>query len=104
MKIMWNVETKAGNSNALVISFTRNKKKIRNLNDVLQNTKAQILKEGQKDLSLKRSQEMQKIKRAESPKSKPAARTSKKEFPKGNNKIQVEKKWKFNFGKNNKLK
>jgi hypothetical protein len=69
--------------------------------------KAQIpAKEGDKDRAefKAKPRDEEKSRGDESPsKSKPAAKKpSKKEYPKGNNKIQVVEKVKFNFGKNKK--
>lgn len=102
--------------NGLVIHLRGTKENPKNPNDVLAKHKAEIpKKEGQKERpdSSKSEQAKQfkakpkdedKARGDHSPsKSKPAAkRTSKKEFPKGNNKIQVVEKVKFNFGKNKK--
>ena len=93
--------------NGLVIHLRGTKENPKNPNDVLAKHKAQIpAKEGapeRKEFKAKPKDE-ERARGDQSPsKSKPAAkRTSKKEFPKGNNKIQVEEKVKFNFGKNKK--
>ena len=93
--------------NALVIHLRGTKENPKNPNDVLAKHKAQIpAKEGASERPefKAKPRDADKSRGDEAPsKSKPAAkRTSKKEFPKGNNKIQVVEKVKFNFGKNKK--
>jgi hypothetical protein len=93
--------------NALVIHLRGTKENPKNPNDVLAKHKAQIpAKEGDKDRAefKAKPRDEEKSRGDESPsKSKPAAKKpSKKEYPKGNNKIQVVEKVKFNFGKNKK--
>ena len=94
--------------NGLVIHLRGTKENPKNPTAVLAKHKAEIpKKEGQKERPefKAKAKDEDKARGDQSPsKSKPAAkRTSKKEFPKGNNKIQVVEKVKFNFGKNKKL-
>lgn len=93
--------------NALVIHLRGTKENPKNPNDVLAKHKAQIpAKEGASERPefKAKPKDEDRARGDQSPsKTKPAAkRTSKKEFPKGNNKIQVVEKVKFNFGKNKK--
>jgi hypothetical protein len=93
--------------NGLVIHLRGTKENPKNPNDVLAKHKAQIpAKEGSKErVEFKpKAKDAERSRGDESPsKSKPAAkRPSKKQFPKGNDKIQVVEKVKFNFGKNQK--
>ena len=93
--------------NGLVIHLRGTKENPKNPTAVLAKHKAQIpAKEGQKDRPefKAKPKDEDRARGDQAPsKSKPAAkRTSKKEFPKGNNKIQVVEKVKFNFGKNKK--
>ena len=93
--------------NGLVIHLRGTKENPKNPMAVLAKHKAQIpAKEGQKDRPefKAKPKDEDRARGDQAPsKSKPAAkRTSKKEFPKGNNKIQVVEKVKFNFGKNKK--
>jgi hypothetical protein len=91
--------------NALVIHLRGTKENPKNPNDVLAKHKAQIpVKEGSSDRAefKAKPRDEEKSRGDQSPsKSKPAAkRPSKKQFPKGNDKVQVVEKVKFNFGKN----
>jgi len=93
--------------NGLVIHLRGTKENPKNPTAVLAKHKAEIpAKEGQKERPefKAKPKDEDKARGDQSPsKSKPAAkRTSKKEFPQGNNKIQVVEKVKFNFGKNKK--
>jgi hypothetical protein len=93
--------------NGLVIHLRGTKENPKNPTAVLAKHKAQIpAKEGQKDRPefKAKPKDEDRARGDQAPsKSKPAAkRTSKKEFPKGNNKIQVVEKVKFNFGKKKK--
>jgi hypothetical protein len=93
--------------NGLVIHLRGTKENPKNPTAVLAKHKAEIpSKEGQKERPefKAKPKDEDKARGDQSPsKSKPTAkRTSKKEFPKGNNKIQVVEKVKFNFGKNKK--
>jgi hypothetical protein len=93
--------------NGLVIHLRGTKENPKNPTAVLAKHKAQIpTKEGQKDRPefKAKPKDEDRARGDQAPsKSKPdAKRTSKKEFPKGNNKIQVVEKVKFNFGKNKK--
>lgn len=93
--------------NGLVIHLRGTKENPKNPAAVLAKHKAEIpKKEGHKErFEFKaKPKDEDKARGDQSPsKSKPAAkRTSKKEFPKGSNKIQVVEKVKFNFGKNKK--
>jgi hypothetical protein len=93
--------------NGLVIHLRGTKENPKNPTDVLAKHKAQIpVKEGvsERPEFKAKPKDQERARGDQSPsKSKPAAkRTSKKEFPKGNNKIQVVEKVKFNFGKNKK--
>ena len=95
--------------NALVIHLRGTKENPKNPNDVLAKHKAQIpVKEGASERAefkpKPKAKDEDRARGDQAPsKSKPVAkRTSKKEFPKGNNKIQVVEKVKFNFGKNKK--
>jgi hypothetical protein len=93
--------------NGLVIHLRGTKENPKNPNEVLAKHKAEIpVKESQKERPefKAKAKDEEKYRGDESPsKSKPAAKkTSKKEFPKGNNKPQVVEKVKFNFGKNKK--
>ncbi len=93
--------------NGLVIHLRGTKENPKNPNDVLAKHRAEIPK---KESDSKRpefkpkAKDTEKSRGDESPsKSKSAAKKpSKKQFPKGNNKIQVVEKVKFNFGKNKK--
>ncbi|TRX40785.1 DUF1456 family protein [Flavobacterium restrictum] len=93
--------------NGLVIHLRGTKENPKNPNAVLAKHKAEIpVKDGDaKRAEFKpKPKDEERSRGDESPsKSKPAAKKiSKKEFPKGNNKIQVVEKVKFNFGKNKK--
>ena len=93
--------------NGLVIHLRGTKENPKNPTAVLAKHKAQIpAKEGQKDRPefKAKPKDEDRARGDQAPsKSKPATkRTSKKKFPKGNNKIQVVEKVKFNFGKNKK--
>lgn len=93
--------------NGLVIHLRGTKENPKNPNDVLAKHKAQIpAKEGTAERKEFKAipKDADRARGDQSPsKKKPVAkRTSKKEFPKGNNKIQVVEKVKFNFGKNKK--
>jgi hypothetical protein len=93
--------------NGLVIHLRGTKENPKNPTAVLAKHKAQIpTKEGQKDRPefKAKPKDEDRARGDQAPsKSNPATkRTSKKEFPKGNNKIQVVEKVKFNFGKNKK--
>jgi hypothetical protein len=93
--------------NGLVIHLRGTKENPKNPNDVLEKHKAQIpAKEGAAERKEFKAipKDADRARGDQSPsKKKPAAkRPSKKEFPKGNNKIQVVEKVKFNFGKNKK--
>jgi hypothetical protein len=93
--------------NGLVIHLRGTKENPKNPNTVLAKHKAQI---PTKENTAERKEfkatpkDADRARGDQSPsKKKPAAkRTSKKEFPKGNNKIQAVEKVKFNFGKNKK--
>jgi hypothetical protein len=92
--------------NALVIHLRGTKENPKNPTAVLAKHKAEIpLKEGASERAefKAKPKDEERARGDQRPnKSKPAAkRTSKKEFPKGNNKIQVVEKVKFNFGKKN---
>jgi hypothetical protein len=93
--------------NGLVIHLRGTKENPKNPNDVLAKHKAQIpAKDGSKDRpefkAKPRDEERSRGDEAPS-KSKPAAKNnSKKQYPKGNSKVQVVEKVKFNFGKNKK--
>lgn len=91
--------------NALVIHLRGTKENPKNPNDVLAKHKAQIPnKDGAKERPefKAKPRDAEKARGDEAPtKSKsPAKKPSKKQFPKGNNKVQVVEKVKFNFGKN----
>jgi hypothetical protein len=91
--------------NALVIHLRGTKENPKNPNDVLAKHKAQIpTKDGAKERPefKAKPRDAEKARGDEAPtKSKsPAKKPSKKQFPKGNNKVQVVEKVKFNFGKN----
>jgi hypothetical protein len=91
--------------NALVIHLRGTKENPKNPNDVLAKHKAQIpAKDGAKERPefKAKPRDAEKARGDEAPtKSKsPAKKPSKKQFPKGNNKVQVVEKVKFNFGKN----
>ena len=91
--------------NALVIHLRGTKENPKNPNDVLAKHKAQIpAKDGAKERPefKAKPRDSEKARGDEAPtKSKsPAKKPSKKQFPKGNNKVQVVEKVKFNFGKN----
>ena len=93
--------------NALVIHLRGTKENPKNPTAVLAKHKAQIpVREGAPERAefKPKPKDEERARGDQSPsKSKPAAKkTSKKEFPKGNNKIQVVEKVKFNFGKNKK--
>jgi hypothetical protein len=93
--------------NGLVIHLRGTKENPKNPNDVLAKHKAQIpVKEGLKDRAefKPKAKDAERSRGDESPsKSKPAAkRPAKKQYPKGNDKIQVVEKVKFNFGKDKK--
>ena len=93
--------------NGLVIHLRGTKENPKNPNDVLAKHKAEIpVKEGfkKREEFTAKPKDEDKARGDQSPsKTKPAVkRTSKKEFPKGNSKIQVVEKVKFNFGKNKK--
>jgi hypothetical protein len=93
--------------NALVIHLRGTKENPKNPTAVLAKHKAQIpVKEGTKDRTefKAKPRDEEKSRGDQSPsKSKPAAKkTSKKDFPKGNNKTQVVEKVKYNFGKTKK--
>jgi hypothetical protein len=93
--------------NALVIHLRGTKENPKNPTAVLAKHKAQIpVKEGTKDRTefKAKPRDEEKSRGDKSPsKSKPAAKkTSKKDFPKGNNKTQVVEKVKYNFGKTKK--
>lgn len=93
--------------NGLVIHLRGTKENPKNPTAVLAKHKAQIpVKEGSKERAefKAKPKDLERARGDQSPsKSKPAAkRTSKKEFPKGNNKTQVVEKVKYNFGKNKK--
>jgi hypothetical protein len=93
--------------NALVIHLRGTKENPKNPNDVLAKHKAQIpAKEGYKERPefKAKPRDEEKSRGDEAPsKSKPAAKKpSKKEYPKGNSKVQVVEKVKYNFGKNKK--
>ncbi len=91
--------------NGLVIHLRGTKENPKNPTAVLAKHMAEIpKKEGASERAEFKPKDEDKARGDQSPsKSKPAAkRTSKKEFPKGNNKIQVVEKVKFNFGKNKK--
>ena len=93
--------------NGLVIHLRGTKENPKNPTAVLAKHKAQIpAKEGQKDRPefKAKPKDEDRARGDQAPsKSKPSAkRTSKKEVPKVNNKIQVVEKVKFNFGKNKK--
>ncbi|MDI1305248.1 MAG: DUF1456 family protein [bacterium] len=89
--------------NALVIHLRGTKENPKNPNDVLAKHKAQIPVKERAEFKAKPRDE-EKSRGDESPsKSKPAAKKPfKKQFSKGNPKIQVVEKVKFNFGKNKK--
>jgi hypothetical protein len=91
--------------NALVIHLRGTKENPKNPNDVLAKHKAQIpVKEGASERPefKAKAKDEEKSRGDESPsKKKPVAKKpSKKQFPKGNDKIQVVEKVKYNFGKN----
>jgi hypothetical protein len=93
--------------NALVIHLRGTKENPKNPTTVLAKHKAQIpVKEGASERAefKPKPRDEERARGDQSPsKTKPATKkTSKKEFPKGNNKIQVVEKVKFNFGKNKK--
>lgn len=92
--------------NGLVIHLRGTKENPKNPKDVLAKHKAQIpTKEGAKDRPefKAKPRDEEKSRGDQSPsKSNAAKKPSKKQFPKGNNKVQVVEKVKFNFGKNNK--
>ena len=93
--------------NGLVIHLRGTKENPKTPTEVLAKHKAQIpVKEGASERPefKAKPKDQERARGDQSPsKSKPAAkRTSKKEFPKGNNKIKVVEKVKFNFGKNKK--
>lgn len=93
--------------NALVIHLRGTKENPKNPTAVLAKHKAQIpVKEGSSDRPefKAKPKDEERSRGDQSPsKSKPVAKkTSKKEFPKGNNKTQVVEKVKYNFGKNKK--
>jgi len=93
--------------NALVIHLRGTKENPKNPTAVLAKHKAQIpVKEGSSDRPefKAKPKDEERSRGDQSPsKSKPIAKkTSKKEFPKGNNKTQVVEKVKYNFGKNKK--
>ncbi|PRZ23900.1 uncharacterized protein DUF1456 [Flavobacterium granuli] len=93
--------------NGLVIHLRGTKENPKNPNDVLAKHKAQIpakqsAKERPEFKAKPRDEEKSRGDEAPS-KSKPAAKKpSKKQYPKGNSKVQVVEKVKFNFGKNKK--
>ena len=93
--------------NGLVIHLRGTKENPKNPNDVLAKHKAQIpakqsAKERPEFKAKPRDEERSRGDEAPS-KSKPAAKKpSKKQYPKGNSKVQVVEKVKFNFGKNKK--
>jgi hypothetical protein len=92
--------------NGLVIHLRGTKENPKNPKDVLAKHKAQIpAKDGAKarpEFKAKPRDE-EKSRGDQSPsKSNVAKKPSKKQFPKGNNKVQVVEKVKFNFGKNSK--
>jgi hypothetical protein len=93
--------------NGLVIHLRGTKESPKNPTVVLAKHKAEIpKKEGQKERPefKAKPKDEDEARGDQSPSKSKAApkRTSKKEFPKGNNKIQVVEKVKFNFGKNKK--
>jgi hypothetical protein len=93
--------------NGLVIHLRGTKENPKNPNDVLAKHKAQIpVKEGASERTefKPKAKDEERSRGDESPsKSKPAAkRPAKKQYPKGNDKIQVVEKVKFNFGKGKK--
>lgn len=93
--------------NGLVIHLRGTKENPKNPNAVLAQHKAQIpAKEGTSERAefKAKPKDEERARGDQSPsKTKPTTKkTSKKEFPKGNNKIQVVEKVKFNFGKNKK--
>jgi hypothetical protein len=92
--------------NGLVIHLRGTKENPKNPNEVLAKHKAQIpVKEGDsKRVEFKpKAKDAERGRGDETPaKKKPAARPSKKQFPKGNDKIQVVEKVKYNFGKGKK--
>ncbi|PWA07117.1 DUF1456 family protein [Flavobacterium laiguense] len=93
--------------NGLVIHLRGTKENPKNPNDVLAKHKAQIpVKDGASERAefKPKAKDKERARGDESPsKSKPAAkRPAKKQYPKGNDKIQVVEKVKFNFGKNQK--
>ena len=93
--------------NALVIHLRGTKENPKNPNDVLAKHKAQIpAKEGSKDRSefkaTPRDEEKSRGDEAPSKSRITTKSTSKKQYPKGNSKVQVVEKVKYNFGKNKK--
>jgi hypothetical protein len=93
--------------NALVIHLRGTKENPKNPNDVLAKHKAQIpVKEGASERAefKAKPRDEEKSRGDQSPsKSKPAAKKpSKKQYPKGNSKVQVVEKVKYNFGKDKK--
>ena len=93
--------------NGLVIHLRGTKENPKNPTDVLAKHKAQIpAKEGASERpefkAKPKDEERARGDQSPSKSKSTTKKTSKKEFPKGNNKIQVVEKVKFNFGKNKK--
>jgi len=93
--------------NGLVIHLRGTKENPKNPNDVLAKHKAQIpTKDGAKERpefkAKPRDEERSRGDEAPSNKKPAAKNKSKKQYPKGNTKVQVVEKVKFNFGKNSK--